>query len=199
MAVTVIYAVELAELESWVGARDNRRLREARDLLREAGDDEEWEPDELKLLDRLLDRIVNEGKLYEGLPAEERYYMTQLLIDLFDEYVDSEAVTEELDHPRLVASLDALRQREPALELMARAFSQGRTLGGDQILWPRDEDIDDLLPFFGYVRQSELSLVLPALERGLQRVGRTGQAAKPLSAALRRALETERDVVSFTG
>ncbi len=199
MAVTVIYAVELADLESWVGARDGRRLREARELLREVSDDEDWEPEELKLLDRLLDRIVNEGKLYEGLPAEERYYLTQLLIDLFDEYVDSESVTDEVEHHRLVASLDDLRQREPSLELMARAISQGRTLGGDQILWPRDEDIDDLLPFFGYIRHSELSLALPALERGLQRVGRTGQAAKPLSTALRLALETERDVLSFTG
>src|SRR5947209_14468502 len=128
MATTVIYAVEMEELERWVGARDERMLREARELLREGSEDEEWEPEELKLLDRLLARLVNEGKLYEGLDPSERYYLTQLLIDLFDEFVDSEAVTDEVPHQTLVSALDALKSREPALTPLCRYFSQGRTL-----------------------------------------------------------------------
>src|SRR6266498_5791326 len=122
MAVTVIYAVELTELEQWAGSRDERRLRDARTLLREGDEGEEWEPEELQVLDRLLVRLVNEGKLYEGLPPEERYYLTQLLVDLFDEFVDSEAVTDEVPHERLVAALDALRGREPALDPLVRYF-----------------------------------------------------------------------------
>jgi hypothetical protein len=201
MAVTVIYAVELAELERWVGCRDERRLREARELLDEQEDGEGWEPEERELLDRLLLRLTNEGKLYDGLAPEERYYLTQLLIDLFDEFVDSEAVTDEVPHERLVAALDALRRREPSLEPLARFFAQGRTLAADAILWPRDEDIDDLLPFFGYLRRAEIEPLLPALERALQRAGKDRflQPARALPAALRLALETERDLLSFTG
>jgi hypothetical protein len=199
MAVTVIYAVEMEELERWVGARDERMLREAREALREGGEDEEWETEELKLLDRLLVRMVNEGKLYEGLDPSERYYLTQLLIDLFDEFVDSEAVTDEVPHPTLVSALDALKSREPALEPLCRFFSQGRTLSGDETLWRRDEDLDDVLPFFGYLRRAELQDLAPALERGLQRAGNAAKAARSLLAAIRLALETERDLLSFTG
>jgi hypothetical protein len=205
MAVTVIYAVELSELERWVGAQDERLLREARETLRDADEGEEWEESELQLLDRLLVRLVNEGKLYEGLEPEERYYLTQLLIDLFDEFVDSEAVVDEIPHERLVAALDGLRAREPSLEPLCRYFIQGRTLGGDVSLWPRDGDIDDLLPFFGYVRQAELAPMLPALERALQGGARAGgkdrvlHPVKPLLSAARLALETERDLLSFTG
>jgi hypothetical protein len=137
----------------------------------------------------------------ERLPPEERYYLTELLIDLFDEFVDSEPVTDELPHERLVAALDTLRSREPALESLARYFSQGRTLGGGDTLWPRDEDIDDLLPFFGYLHRAEIEPTLPALERAIQRASndRALQLVRPLPAALRLALETERDLLSFTG
>src|SRR5207244_1769872 len=151
------------------------------------------------------ERMVMEGKLYEGLGPQERYYLTQLLIDLFDEFVDSEAVTDELPHTALGAALDALRQREPSLELLCRFLSQGRALGGDESLWRRDEDIDDVLPFFGYVRHAELAALLPALERGLQPGGRGSggqratQPARPLLSATRLAVETERDLLSFTG
>jgi hypothetical protein len=199
MATTVIYAVELEELERWVGARDERLLREARELLREGAEEEEWEPEELRVLDRLLVRLVNEGKLYEGLDPSERYYLTQLLIDLFDEFVDSEAVTDEAPHQNLVSALDALKAREPALEPLARFFSQGRTLGGEESLWRRDEDLDDVLPFFGYLRRAELTALGPALERGLQRAGASAKAARSLPAAVHLALETERDLLSFTG
>jgi hypothetical protein len=199
MATTVIYAVEMEELERWVGARDERKLREARELLREGSDDEEWEPEELKVLDRLLVRVVNEGKLYEGLDPSERYYLTQLLIDLFDEFVDSEAVTDEVPHPTLVSALDALKAREPAVEPLARFFSQGRRLGGDEILWRRDEDLDDVLPFFGYLRRAELAEIAPALERGLQRAGSAAKPVRSLPAAVHLAVQTERDLLSFTG
>jgi hypothetical protein len=205
MAVTVIYAVELSELERWAGVRDPRMLRDAREALREGEEEEEWEPEELRVLDRLLIRMVNEGKLYEGLDPQERYYLTQLLIDLFDEFVDSEAVTDEVPHMALVSALDALKNREPALAPLCRHLSQGRTLDGDDALWPRDEDLDDVLPFFGFVRCAELERLLPTLERGIQslpRLGKTERAARVVRAlpgALRLAIETERDLLSFTG
>jgi hypothetical protein len=205
MAITVIYAVELAELERWVGARDERLLAEGRSVLRDADEDEAWSEEELELLDTLLRRMVMDGKVYAGLAAQERYYLTQLLIDLFDEFVDSEAVTEEIPHASLVAALDTLRQREPSLENLTLFLSQGRTLGGDDTLWRRDEDIDDTLPFFGYIRSTELAAMLPALERGLgvaaRRTGRdrTIEPVRPLVSAARLAVETERDLLSFTG
>jgi hypothetical protein len=207
MAVTVIYAVDLSDLERWVGARDERWLAEVREILRDEEEGEEWEPEERELLERLLVRMANEGKLYEGLGPEERYYLTQLLIDLFDEYVDSEAVTDEIPHDRLVIALDELRRREPAMEPLCRAIAEGRTLGGNETLWPRDEDIDDVLPFFGYLRHQELAPLLPAFVRthsaGAGRGGRGkesgGQILRALPAALRLAVETERDLLSFTG
>jgi hypothetical protein len=207
MAVTVFYAVELRDLERWVGARDERWLGEVRDFFRDEEEGEEWEPEEHQLLERLLDRMANEGKLYEGLAPEERYYLTQLLIDLFDEYVDSEAVTDEIPHERLVAALDDLRRREPALESLCRAFAQGRTLGSDEPLWPRDQDIDDVLPFFGFQRHAELAPLLPALERslaagsGTRARGKAGgdSILRSLPGAIRLAVETERDLLSFTG
>src|SRR5439155_6792894 len=140
--------VDIEDLSGWVGKKDRGALEAARAALQE-DEEADWEPAELELLDRLLERVVMQGQLYEGLPPEERYYLTQLLIDLFDEFVDSDAVTDEVPHERLVAALDTLRAREPSLEPLARFFSQGRTLGSEEILWPRDEDIDDLLPFFG--------------------------------------------------
>lgn len=207
MAVTVIYAVDLADLERWVGAGDERWLGEVRGILSDEEEGEEWEPEERQLLDRLLVRMAHEGKLYEGLDPEERYYLTQLLTDLFDEFVDSEAVTDEIPHERFVAALDDLRRREPTLEPLCHAFGQGRTLGGDEPLWSREQDIDDVLPFFGYVRHTELAVLLPALEgapaarpvaKG-QGKGGGGQLLRALSAAARLALETERDLLSFTG
>ncbi len=211
MATTVIYAVDLSELERWVGARDESMLIAARATLRDVEEEEAWEPEELALLDRLLLRVVNEGKLYDGLPSDERYYLTQLLIDLFDEFVDSEAVTDEIPHERLVATLDGVHGREPDLELLVRAFSQGRTLGGDAPHWNRDEDLDEVLPFFGYLRHAELPALVPALERALRsssgpaprgrgpRSARSSHDVRPLLDAIRLAIESERDLLSFTG
>lgn len=207
MAVTVIYAVELHDLERWVGARDERWLREARDLLREEEEGEEWESEEREVLERLLERMAIDGKLYQGLAPEERYYLTQLLIDLFDEYVDSEAVTDEVPHDRLVAALGDLRRREPALEPLCRAITEGRALSSDEPLWSRDQDIDDVLPFFGYVRHAELVTLQPVLQQasaagaGPRGRGKTGgdSILRALSAAVQLAVETERDLLSFTG
>jgi hypothetical protein len=207
MAVTIIYAVELQELERWVGSRDEQWLNEVRTLLADEEEGEEWEPEERKVLERLLNRLANEGKLYEGLPPEERYYLTQLLIDLFDEFVDSEAVTDEIPHDRFVAALDDLRRRDPALEPLCRVFGQGRALGSDEVLWARDEDIDDVLPFFGYLRHAELGPLLPALERALaagsgprgKGKGSVEPLLRALPSAVRLAVETERDLLSFTG
>src|SRR4051794_16127910 len=110
MATIVLYAVDLDELRSWAGRGDARALEAARAALRE-DDEAEWEPQELELLDRLLVRVVMEGKLYAGLEPEARYYLTQLLIDLFDEYVDSEAVSDELPLKALEEGLAPVQRR----------------------------------------------------------------------------------------
>ena len=93
MATIILYAVDLEELRGWVGRGDARALAAARRALHE-DEEADWEPGETELLNRLLDRVVMGGQLYEGLAPEERYYLTQLLVDLFDEFVDSEAVSD---------------------------------------------------------------------------------------------------------
>src|SRR5262245_17540108 len=84
MATVVLYAVDLEEMRRWVGSGDAALLGEGLAILRE-DEEADWEPEEVALLERLLRRMVFDGRLYEGLAEEERYYLTQLLVDLFDE------------------------------------------------------------------------------------------------------------------
>jgi hypothetical protein len=204
MPEVILYAFEIAEMERWVGSRDAAFLREARTILRE-DEEADWEPEELEVLDRLLDRMVNEGQLYEGLGAEETYYLTQLLIDLFDEFVESEAVSEEMPLEALDQALQQLGPGE-AIESARRWLVQGRLLGLDRTVWDRRAGIEDLLPYFGYLRREEIAPVTAAAAdasretgrspRGAAR-GRGGGVLKQLSAAAREASETERDLLSF--
>jgi len=51
-----------------------------------------------------------EGILYQGLTPEERYYLTQLLIDIFDEFVDSEAVSDDMPLAAVEEALAPVRR-----------------------------------------------------------------------------------------
>ncbi|MBM3459337.1 MAG: hypothetical protein FJX77_12505, partial [Armatimonadetes bacterium] len=102
--VTVVfYSVHLAELEEWIGSGSEPRFQEAWAVVRDA-EEGDWEPQELAVLERLLRRLILEGKHYPGLQPDEQYYLTQLLIDLLDEYVDQDALTEEIPLARLLTT-----------------------------------------------------------------------------------------------
>jgi hypothetical protein len=202
MPTIILYAVEIAEMERWVGSRDTNLLREAKAIVRE-DEDADWEREELELLDRLLERMIQEGRLYEGLGPDETYYLTQLLIDLFDELVESEAVSEEMPLEALDQALGQLRPESEAIAQARRWLTRGRRLGSDHVL--REGPIDeDELPYFGYLRHAELGPVAGAAgsaPRAPARGSRDRSAAilKQLAAAFREAQDTERDLLSLVG
>lgn len=197
MATVVFYAVDLEDLTGWAGRRDPRALEAARAALRE--DESDWEPQELELLDRLLARLVNEGQLYEGLNPGERYYLTQLLIDLFDEFVDSEAVSD--DWPlEAVGEAAAALPREGEAARLGRFLTHGRALGSEALLREKNDNLDDYLPYFGYVSNAQLPVLAEALGAAPPRLkGRTAAAWKALEQACRSCIESEQDLLSFVG
>jgi hypothetical protein len=203
MATIVLYAVDLEDLSGWVGRGDARALAAARRAL---GEDEEadWEPGEIELLHRLLDRVVMDGQLYEGLAPEERYYLTQLLIDLFDEFVDSEAVSDELPMRAVEEALAPARRASGAAGEAAQHLVQGRELGGPATLRRPGQDLEEVIPYFGYVTRDELPALLEALQApaggGARPTpgGRRGSGPlRALQAAGRACVESERDLLSF--
>jgi hypothetical protein len=206
MATVVLYAVDLEEMRRWVGSGDSTLVREGMAILRE-DEEADWEEEELALLERLLRRVVMEGQLYEGLPPEERYYLTQLLVDLFDELVESEAVSEELPLAALESALAPLRGAGGPAAAMAGWLTHGRLFGSDEPVWDGRGDIDDVLPYFGTVTRDELPALIDVLEplgEGTPaRRGARGKKASPsrllpqLLAGCRAALETERDLFAF--
>ena len=199
MASVVLYAVDISDMESWVGRGDRRALEAARAALRE-DEESEWEEEEWDLLDRLLERMVIEGKLYEDLDDAERYYLTQLLIDLFDEFVDSEAVSEEWPLAALEEVLAPVARagKEPAR--LAGYLVRGRALQLESNLRQPGEAADDRLPYLGWVTAAEL----PALEAALAEPprslrGRSAAAWKAVTAACASCRESERDLLAFVG
>lgn len=205
MATVILYAVDLDEMRRWVGCGDAALVREGLTILTE-DEEADWEPEEVDLLERLLRRMVMEGRLYEGLPEEERYYLTQLLIDLFDELVESEAVSDELPLDGLEAALAPLRSGEASD--LARFLTRGRLFGSDEPAWDGRGSLEDLLPYFGALTRDELPLLIAALEAlpaaSAHRPGRRrggGKGEERLLAAVRQgareALETERDLLAF--
>src|SRR5947208_2118792 len=129
MPSIIFYAVDLEDLTNWVGRRDERALEAARSMLRE-DEEADWEPEELQVLDRLLSRMVMEGILYQGLDSEERYYLTQLLIDLFDEFVDSEALSDDWPLTAIEEALAPAR-RDAAASKLVDFLLLGRPFNGD--------------------------------------------------------------------
>jgi hypothetical protein len=206
MATVLLYAVDLEEMRRWVGSGDVTLVREGMEIL---GEDEEadWEEEELALLERLLRRMVLDGRLYDGLPPEERYYLTQLLVDLFDELVESEAVSEELPLTALESALAPLRRAGAPSAPMAGWLTHGRLFGTDEPAWDGRANLDDVLPYFGTVAREELPALVAALEpladgTPARRGGSGKKASSPriipqLLSACRAALETDRDLFAF--
>jgi hypothetical protein len=150
--------------------------------------------------------VLLEGALYEGLGPEDRYYLTQLLIDLFDEYVDAEPQSEELPLDRLLEQERALPKGSPGAAGLAHLL-RGRELGGDARLW-NEGPFEDALPYLGFVTRAECGAFAEALEQAVARQsgggarppkGRPSGLLKQLVASARECAETEFDLVSFVG
>ncbi len=195
----VFYSVDLTDLLDWIGCADSEREREAWALV-QADEDSDWEPEELEVLQKLLHRVIHEGKLYDGLGPDERYYLTQLLMDLFDEYVDQEHLSEDLPLSELLPLLDeAPPAARPALTWLLR----GRQLGGDGLIW-EDGKVEDVLAYTGYLTTAEAASLVQALDGGKPASG--ARPARKPSRALRGmrdmaalCAESGSDLVSFIG
>ncbi|MBI3912392.1 MAG: hypothetical protein HY320_15845 [Armatimonadetes bacterium] len=207
MATAIFYAVDLGELRHWIGRGEPKALAAVRRALRES-EDFDWEPEEEAILDRLLERLVMEGRLYEGLNEEERYYLTQLLVDLFDEFVEAEAVSEEIPLARLAPVAQRLRDAGGVAAQATEWLTRGRELNGQEPLIPPGVDPEDLLPYFGYLERAELPAVIEALERSASTVSppqpsrarrRPDRTAEDLLAAARLCAQTDRDLLDFVG
>jgi hypothetical protein len=195
-ANAVLYAVDLGELRAWIGSGDRKRLEEAWSVIRD-DPDSDWDPEELEVLRRLLDRVVLEGRLYQELPSEERYYLTQVLIDLFDEYVDQEALSEDLPFKRLLEAVESLPRGEASR--MAAWLVRGRELGGDELIWSSGS-VEEVLSYFGYLSREEAPRFVAALDDAMQRLrSRPSGLLKQLRAAADECARAELDLVSFVG
>jgi hypothetical protein len=193
----VLYAVDLQELRAWVGCGDAARFQEAWDVLR-SDEDAEWEPQELEVLERLLRRLIFEGKLYEKLSADERYYLTQLLIDLFDEYVDQEALSEDMPFDKVVRAVEELPKGSEAARI-SRWLVRGRELGGDGVLWETGP-VEDLLALFGYVTREEAPRLAESLSDAMRKAGgRPRGLLKQIQSAAEESGRAELDLVGFVG
>lgn len=194
-AWVLLYHCAHEELLGWVGHGSEEFFRDALESLR-SDEDSEWEPQELQLLERLLRRAVFEGLLFDGLNAEERYYLSQLLIDLFDEWVDHDVASDELSLDQLLPLESQLDATDPARILLGYVL-RGREVGADQIVW-RGGKIEDCLPAMGHLTVAECGALLRSLQRVTRRPGyRVGRAEKALLGAVEGAVEAELDLVSF--
>jgi hypothetical protein len=193
-ASVVLYAVDLDELRRWVGCKDEAKFREAWSAL--GGDEEsDWEPEELEVLERLLRRVIFEGKLYAGLADEERYYLTQLLIDLFDEYVDADPLSDDIPLDRLLRSVDAVPM--PAKGWGER-LARGRELDGEAPIWTSGP-VEEVLSYMGYVTRQEAPVMAVEVGRVVGRGGRIDANLKQLLSAAEECARAELDLVSFVG
>lgn len=203
-ASVLLYAVDLDELREWVGGRTEAEVQE---VLGTIGEDEDagWIGELRPTFERLVRRVLLEGKLYEDLEAEDRYFLTQILIDIFDEYVDAEALSEELPLDRLLEQERALPKGSPAAAGFAHLV-RGRELDGDGLLWTSG-GFEDAQPYLGYITRSECAAFASALDQAMKNPAggarppkaRPSGLMKQLAAAARECAETEFDLVSFVG
>ena len=194
----LLYAVELRELREWIGCRDESRLRRAWEVVQEQDEDEGWDEDALPVLEKLVRRIVMDGILYDGLDEERRYLVTQVLIDLFDEFVDQESVSEELPLRRLAEAVSGL-PRESETVRLAGWLVRGRELFGGRCLWTGG-DPAELGPYLGYLTSEEsarLAEALAPLTRS--RHGKGQGLLRTLRSAAEECARSGRDLVSFVG
>jgi hypothetical protein len=193
----ILYAVDLGELRAWVGCGDTEHFQEAWEVLR-TDEDADWEPQELEVLERLLRRIIFEGRLYDGLTEDERYYMTQLLIDLFDEYVDQEALSEDMPFDKVLRAVDELPKGSEAAQ-MSRWLVRGRELGSDAALWEQGP-VEELLALFGYVTREEAPRLAEAMSDAMRKAGgRPSGLLKQIQSAAEECGKAELDLVGFVG
>jgi hypothetical protein len=203
-ASVLLYAVDLDELREWVGGRTEAEVQE---VLATIGEDEDagWIGELQPTFERLVRRALLEGTLYAGLETEDRYFLTQILIDIFDEYVDAEALSEELPLDRLLEQERGLPKGGPAPAGLAHLI-RGRELNGDGLLWTSGP-FEDAQPYLGYVTRLECGAFAAALEQAVKNPaggarppsGRPSGLLKQLAAAARECAETEFDLVSFVG
>ena len=193
----ILYAVDLDELRDWLGCADQARFDEAWAAVRE-NEDADWEPEELEVLERLLRRVIFEGRLYDGLTPDEVYYLTQLLIDLFDEFVDQDALSEDLPLDGMLQAVDTLPRNSDAAKT-ARWLVRGRQLNGEDVIWNKGE-VEEVLAYFGYLTREEAAGFVTALDAALARTRtRPSGLLKQLRNAAEECAQAELDLVSFVG
>jgi hypothetical protein len=198
-ANVVLYAVDLNELREWIGCKDQKRFDEAWTVIQEDEDwdDEEWE-DAAEMMQDLLKRLVFEGKLYEGLNESERYLLTQILVDLFDEFVDQDALTEDIPLDRFLQIVEELPRGSEAARL-GRSLLRGREINGDAVLWEGGPD-KFVSPYFGYVTREEAPLLIASLDEAAKRSrSRPSGLIKQLRAAAEECVRAEMDLLSYIG
>ncbi|MCC2668584.1 MAG: hypothetical protein K0Q72_1055 [Armatimonadetes bacterium] len=194
-AHVVLYVVDLQELRDWIGCKDPKRFNEAWEAIR---DDDEWDKDALGLLQDLLSRVIFEGKLYDGLDDSERYLMTQILVDLFDEFVDQDAISEDIPLDRFVQVVDELPRGSEAAR-MSKWLVRGREFDGEKVLWEGGPD-RFASPFFGFVTREECPKLMAALdEAGKRQRTRPSGILKQLRAAADECARAELDLLAYVG
>jgi hypothetical protein len=188
--VVVLYAAELRELTAWIGVEGapEQLARALRDVCED--EDAGWEGELRPVCERLLRRIVVDGDLYAGLDEPDRYYLTQVLIDLFDQYVDAEALSGELPLHRLLEAADRLPSG--ARPLLLRLL-RGREIGADGLLWTAGP-FERVQPYLGYLEHREVAELLTLLERTAW-----SGVLRPVLAAARECRAAEMDLVSLVG
>jgi hypothetical protein len=192
----ILYATDLNEIRSWLGSEDRHRFEDALTTLR---DDEEhgWGPELGDVLERLLKRLIFENRLYEDLDPDDRIYLTQLLVDLFDEYADHDPVSEDLPLERLMEEARRLPKVHPAAGPVAW-LARGRELGGDGLLWNGDPK-EFAPPYLGFVRRDEVAALAEALQNLPPPLVQKGALLPRVRAAALECSRSELDLVSFIG
>ena len=194
-ANVVLYAVDLNELREWLGCKDQERFNEAWTVIQE---DEEWDKDALEIMQDLLKKLVFEGKLYEGHDEAERYLLTQVLVDLFDEFVDQDALSEDIPLDRFLQVVDELPRGSEAAKL-GRLLLRGRELNGEGVLWDGGPD-KFVSPYFGYVTREEAPRLIASLDEISKRLrSRPSGIFKQLRSAAEECVRAEMDLLSYVG
>lgn len=196
-ASVVLYAVDLTELTDLIGCKDQKAFEAAWITVSEE-EDVDWEPEEMAVLEKLLRRIIFDGQTYEGLEPEERYYTTQLLIDLFDEFVDQEALSEDVPFSKLLQTVEALPGKGDARRL-ASYLVRGRELPGDAYLWT-EGSVEDQLSLLGYLSVEECERLHQALTASFETSReRPSGLLKLLCGAAHECAHAGMSLVSFIG